>query len=259
MNDAAIAEPNPREHIGGNLPPSPRDELNAAVAERIKTANEWARTVPEITDLGTAQACDDFIAQLRAEGDAVEAARKAEKQPHDDAITEIQGFYTRLYNTAKGSVSLIGEAIKILNARKATWLAREDERLRAEERKRQAEADRKREEAEALAAAADSGEGDVIENSVAAETAQKEAADAQRLADAAAKAKPKVRGEVASRASGFRTLWKARITDQLKALRYYRNHGKIKEALQGLADADARAIKTGAPPPGVEFYSERTV
>ena len=250
----AVADP--RHGIGGNQPPEPLDPhaaITARVQERIDAANIWLGQVAEIADLTTAQACDDFIGQLRREWSRTDEERKTEKKPHDLAAAAVQSFF----NPLLAKLELAESKLRPL---KQGWL----NRVEAEQK---AEAERKQREADALAAkareaeeAVRAGTGDVIGNIVESSQLILQADTAQREADKAAAAKPQVQGEFSSRASGFRTVWSATITDKLKALRYYRDDPRLVALLQQLADADARRFKdTGRTVPGVSFKSTRTV
>lgn len=98
---------------------------------------------------------------------------------------------------------------------------------------------------------------------VAADTAAKAATEAVATATVAQAAKPQVRSELTGRASGFRTTWKAKIVDLKLAADHYLTdtRGKIAltEAIQKLANADAKAMKDKTAIPGIKAAPDEAV
>jgi|HubBroStandDraft_1064217.scaffolds.fasta_scaffold21533_3 hypothetical protein len=250
MNE--IAEINPRAVIGDNAPPDPRATTKARVDELVSGANVWANALKDISDATTAAACQDFINQVKAEAEAVEAKRVAEAKPHREALQEIQDWY-------KPVGALLEGCDKILKRLKGTWLAHEEARLKREAAEREAEALRLIAEADAAKKAAEAGTGDAVQNAVAAELLTKEADKAVRVADAAFTAKPRVSGAMGGRASGFRTVWEGEITDYDAALAHYKSRDSIRAEVQRLANADATAMKEACNIPGIKAKSDRKV
>lgn len=219
--------------MGHNLPD---DGSFAAIRVRIdalvRTADEWRGSVKEITDSETAQACDSYLAQVRAEIKAADADRKKLNAPHDQAIKANNERFRPL-------TSLLETCERLLSPLKAGWLKREQQRIAAE-----------RAEAEAKALAAMQAEEDAaravakadsVAAVVAADEAQRKAKEAMATLAAAERARPQVKGDLAARSSGLRQYWFAVVTDWDKAVAHYSEDPKVREAVQSLANAEARA------------------
>lgn len=222
------------------------------VAKLVEAANAWAKDVPTIATEEQAKKCADLIDQIREEDDAVDAARKKEKQPHDEAIAAIQNRFNPLRDRLKACTA-------VLRKLKDGW-------LRLLEQRQQEEARKALEAAAAAQAAADeaqrkleAGAGPAVESMLEADAKAEEARLAQNRAYQTARAKPQVRGSLTGRASGFRSYWRAEITDRMAALTAYQGHPKLLETLQQLADADAREMKDALRVPGIKAIQDRRV
>lgn len=248
----ALAEASPG--IGHNAPPEPTDAYTLAV-DRVKllvsAANVWVAKIPKIKDETTAAACEDFLKQARDEWTAVNGQRAAEKEPHLAEADRIQALYAPLMAQLKA----IGDMLKPLKAGWLTDLAAAQEAQRQETQRRAYAALQAAEDARKLA----EGPARTVEAVVAAETTAKAAEDAMKTAAQADAAKPQVVGVYTGKASGFRIAWLAKVDDYALAAVHYAGHAKVREVIDGLANADARAMKEHAKVPGVSVYSEKRV
>lgn len=220
--------------------------IKARVDALVAAANAWLGEVKEIADLDTANACDDFLNQIKAELTALDTERKTLNKPHDEAIKANNDAFRPL-------TALLDKAKTLLTPLKTGWLKREQDRIAAEKRRAEEEALRKMQEAEDAKRAA----GSSVEAAVAADDAQKAADEALAQASRVASLKPQVKGDHSARASGLRTHWSAAITDYPKALQHYGNHPEVRAVVERLANADARDQKAALQVPGVEPKSEQ--
>lgn len=225
MSDTATAG------IGHNQP----DEF-AKIKARAEalgtTANEWLRSVKEITDAETAQACDSFLAQVRAEMKASDADRKKINLPHDQAVKANNDRFRPL-------TSLLETFERLLSSLKAGWLKREQARIAAERAEAEAKALAALQAEEDAARAA--AKADSVAAVVAADEARQKAKEAMATLAAAERARPQVKGELAARSSGLRQYWFAAITDWDKAIAHFSEDPRVREVVQALANAEARA------------------
>lgn len=226
---------------GHNLPPI--EEIRQRTDDLIAATDQWLEKVPEIGDDDTAGKASDLLAQLRAEFKAVEEQRKAEKKPHTDAATCVDGEYNPLKVRLERSVDVI-------KAKLSPWLAKKQAAEDEARRQREEDAAKAQEEADRIAAEAETA------NSI---DAQIEAEEAQKRAEAAAKASRKqtsanVKGQF-GRTTTLRTTYRGEITDHNKALAVYAHDPLIVDALQTAINRDVRAGKRDIP--GVEVKQDR--
>lgn len=235
--------------IGHNAPPSDNFQAIKGRADALaETANAWLG-VKAITDLETAEACDSFLAQVRAELKAADKDRKAINEPHDKAVKANNDRF-------RGVTALLMKCEEMLAPLKAGWLKREAARIAADKAEREMAAKRAMQEAEdarkaAEAAAAPTVQAALVveETAAAVDTALKALAEAER-------ARPVVKGGLAARASGLRQYWFAKIHDYQKALHHYGLREEVQEVVQRLANADARERKDSLAVPGVQAKME---
>lgn len=231
--------------IGHNRPPA--DAFTRA-DELVANANRWITERPEIVNEEQAGACQLAIDQLLTVKVDLEAAEKAERSPHDQAIGEIRVRYRK-------PLELVGIATDRLRVIAGRWLAAKQDRARLEAEAREkeaAEAKAKAEEARRALASQPS-----IENELAARDA---AVEAERLDQTAAKApaRAQIKGDYATRAMSLRVTWSAEIIDEALALRSYAKHPAIRAAalvaVRQTASKEAREMKDESKArPGVRF------
>ena len=217
--------------IGHNV--DPFTESQNRVEELTDTANQWIEKCEEIQDEDQAGRANDFRAQIRAAKTDVENKRKDEVKPLNDQVTAINTKF-------KALVPFLDESLTRLNGLLEPWLQKLEEKKQKEARQAREEAETRRREAEAAKKQAEEE----------AEKAEKEAAQIE-------KSKPQVKGDYSGKSTGFRTTWKAKITDIDKAFEYYKVHPKVVEALEKLGNADARGGRRRIP--GFEIFSEKSV
>ena len=232
-------------HNGGP-PADPLEAFDAHTADLLETAKgflDGEGVNSEAEASAVAQLLDDA---RRTEKDA-DAARAAEKKPHDDAGKAVQARWKPVLERAALVSTTAKRAL-------APWLTK----LEAD---RQAAAVAARQEAEAAAQAArDAAAAARTSDLAAAEDAQA-LADAARAADkAASKAEAaKAHATGGARATGLRTHWSAEITNFTAAVGgvWEDNPEAFRPLIEQLAAAEARGARR--PMPGVTFHAERVV
>lgn len=225
-------------------------DLKKRVDALVVAANAWAKTA--ITSDEAAGKAEDFLKQLRENYKDIDEERKRFKAPHDKAGKDVQDLFVPLL----GDLERSGNLVKPI---KAAYLTMLETRQRALAAAAAAVARQAAEDAEFAAAKVEMGIGSPVQAIAAAEKAQETAQITAQAAVNAEVAKPQVRGAISGRASGFRTAWKATITDVVAALTHYQNHTKLRDVLQQLADADARAMKENCTIAGIKAVSEQVV
>lgn len=196
----------PRAVIGhNNPPPDPFREAEEAIDLLMTEAGHWLDGA-KATCQAEADAVSMLLDDARKASKVVNAARRAEKKPHDDAIAEIQARYRPLLTKAE-------EVADAAKAALADFLAEADRKAAEERERARLEAEEARKAAE-LARQAAAG-SDAIDDRLAARAAEEAAAAADVAARIAAKAKGKAKG--GRRAVTLRTYHEPEIAD-LQAL-----------------------------------------
>ncbi len=238
--------------IGDNQP-SELETLNIRAAGIVEAANVWIATVPEIETEEVAEKCDDFLNQITAEIKAVEANRGVENEPHKVAVKDINESHYKLHHY-KNKNGLLDICKRLLNEKATAWLQKKEAKRLEDQRIAEEVALKKLQEAEDAAAL----EAPTVQDIAAAETAREDADAAVKEADRIGKEHSSVKGNFSTRSRGLRTGHWAVITDMDKAIDHYRDHPKMHDLIQELANADARnPEKRKTDIPGVEFKSEQ--
>lgn len=176
---------------------------------------------------GQADALAKIITEAKTIRKDADAARKVEKQPHDDGAKAVQAKWLPV-------LAKVDDVIAAVQKPLTAWLqGQEDERRRVAEEAR-AEADR-------LAAAALEAKGDSLTDMTAARELQDQAADAIKVAKRAEKAPANISG--GGRAFGLRTYRTVTLTDSAAAFKWAREtHPELlREWLRELAQRIANA------------------
>lgn len=242
--------------MGHNNPPSvvdtatehakaATDSFRAKVDEWAKAAVEWERA--GVTSDKEAEDLEVVLDTMRDIRKKLEEERKSQKQPYDDAGKAVQAAFIPL-------ITAIEKAGKTGKAAKSKWLLAEQQRLEREKAEAEAAAKAKAEEAAAVAAKAEE-EGDILgraEAEIEAEKARKAGEAAARRSTA-----PKVAGK--TRATGLRTVRKAKLVSAVHAFKHFMNEPSLREELTRLANAELRAAGKGTEIdiPGFEIIEEK--
>ena len=218
--------------------------LKLRVRAFADAAGAW-KDIRAIRTKEQAERLTDFQRGATALAKQVEEARKADKKIHDERAAAVQVAYKPLGDVLEKIASLM----KVMMA---DWLRAEQARIDAEKAEAKRQADQKAAEAEAERKRAEAA-NDVV-GMIEAEAKRVEAERETKAAEKPAKA----RADSASggwRAMSLRTQAYANITSQNAVYMYFREHPRVAEVLQSLADA---AIRAGETIPGAE-RAERQV
>lgn len=221
--------------------PPPAAEL---FAEEIESLKARAEAFDEITDANAGEA-SDLIKLAGKLAKDIDAKRAEEKKPHLDAGREIDGTYNPLVERAKKSTASLA-------ARLTAYIS--EQKRKAEEARREAERKAAEEAERARRLANDALLAD--DAAAAAKAAENEA----KLVAAEEKQAANVKGSEGFRASGLRTVRKAKITNATMLVTFYMARPEVIELCERLANADIRAAK-GAPVaiPGIEVVETETL
>jgi hypothetical protein len=253
MND----QPGEATGIGHNRPPSEAEtreaELLVQANDLIANANRWRTERPSITDEEMAGAARRFCAQLQEIAAALEENRDALRKPFNDAAAAITNRY-------RDPLSMIDLALRGMRLPLTQWLQREKDRLAAARADKQKAADAAIAEAARLAHEAEQP-GATVQAAHAAREAERRAA---QLTDEALSipTRPQIRDELTpAPAMSLHRRWRARITDEGRAARSYRDDPMVKtatnDAVKRAANRDARLHKDESKAkPGVQYYVE---
>lgn len=208
----AAPTPNERVAVGGNNPPvgADLDAWRERYATLRKTAEQWQDGI--IDSQEEADRLDAFCKQVRAFQKEADAARAAEKKPHDDAAKKVQEKWRPVLDSAT-------RILDAMEAPRKAWLKREQDRINAEREAARKAAEEAAREAERIAERA------MRSGTFAAQDAAAEAAaaadEAARKAKEAEKAKASIGGgytvDGVKRSSVLRTFEKVRCTEVAKA------------------------------------------
>lgn len=243
-----------RPMLGHNNPPAetPFERAAKAVedihAEVVLWLDGHAIDSQEMAD-GVA----NLLAEIRKAEKLADEARKAEKEPHDKAIKEIQDRYAPLIadtKAVKGKTVLAAEACK---AALQPWLVAEDARIKEAGRLAREEAERQQREATAALRATDARN---LAEREAAEALLREAHKAEAVAHRA-EAQAATAGGTFGRAAGLRTVWTVTITDPADAARWVWQEARA-EMLEFLMGWANRRVREGVRTiPGFSIVPDR--
>lgn len=244
--------------IGHNNPP-PDDPTPFEIA--AKAVNDiYGETVlwldgHEIDSQEMADGVGNLLAAIRKAEKLADDTRKAEKEPLDEAIKEIQGRYAPLIadtKTTKGKTVIAAEACK---AALQPWLDAEDRRIKEEARLAREEADRQQESAQAAMRASDAAN---LAEREAAEALLRDARKADIAANVAARLTATAGGSM-GRASGLRATWVATIADPVIAARTCWAEAR-EEMTDFVLEWATRQVRAGRRTiPGFVIYEEKRV
>lgn len=236
---------------GGNAEGDLVDQVKATMERGAETI----KSIGAITTLEKANAAAAAVEAMRAAGKVGEAARKAEKQPHDEAAAAVQAKWVPVLKPGSLVIEQAVAAIqKFRDAEEARLRAEERQRREAEERRIREETEaRLREEAEARAKTAEQM-GMEVEPQSDEELAEQAREEAAQQMQQMPEADTKVRvGTAAGRGISKAKITKGRITDVDAFFAAIKDHQQTKDFLQTIAD---RLARNGVPVQGLEAYKE---
>jgi len=240
--------------IGHNNPPPLKDIFAESYAEllgAIEPLAEQANAAPkEIESDADLLLVGQIVVDASKLGKQLEAARKKEKQPFDDAGKEVQAFFNPLKERIERIASTLearATAYQRKVADEARRRAEEEARMAREEADRQREIARKAEEANRAKTAA--------KHEDRAEEAEQRAFEAETAAQASAADLTRVRGTSGTLATS-RTEWAFEVEDYnkipLETLRPYLARTDVEKAIRSFV----RVNKNLSPLAGVRIFED---
>lgn len=184
---------------------TPDIAFSMAVDDLYTEAANFVDGAPVETQ-GQADALAKIITDAKAIRKDADAARKTEKQPHDEAAKVVQAKWAPVLTKVDDVIAAVQKPL-------TGWLQAQE--VEAQRIADEARVNADRLAAEAIAAAKTSGS---LEDLTATRELQDAAVKAGKQANFAAKAKSHVQG--GGRAIGLRTYWTATMTDPVAALRW---------------------------------------
>lgn len=208
--------------IGDNAPPD--ETLFDTIARVAAQAVDWLKQ-HGIKDARSKDMCANYRAQLLDLRKRADAEREAEKRPHLEASRAVDAKFKPAIECADTAAGELRDALTV-------YMRAEEAKLRA-----QAEAAQKAE--------ADARAKLMRDDPIAAMTSPEPEPPAPVKVQA---------GGQRGRKTGLRTVTKYVMTDYAAALAHVQDHPKVREAVEAVACAQAKA---GAAVPGVEKIEEK--
>lgn len=210
--------------------PAALDACRSKAREFIDAGGDWMDLGDIQTDEQSAR-LTDYVSGLRKVYQQVEAERKAQKKPHDDAGKAVTAAFSPLLD----AMERVLDRMKPMQER---WLRKKQVEAQAEQKRLKDEADAKLRLAESQAAAA------MSRNDVLGEI------EAERLRDEAAKLAKTASAPVSMKASSatgggrsmsLREVRSGQITNINQVFLHFRDTPEVLDCLQRLVDAAFRA------------------
>lgn len=226
-------------------PNDPMAPIRLRVEALLANANAWMK-IPEITTEEQAARLEDAYNQVRkyaSDTGTLETERKTMNKPLRDEIADNDALFKPLLTAVRASMTALGRL-------RDGWL----KKVQAEQDRRRLEAQRALAAAEEAARKAAEKPAQAVEDIILGEETEEAVKTAETVARQAEQARPQIRGEFSSRAGSLRAYYSAEITDLAAAVAHYTL--RLREAVQVLADRDAREMKEALAVPGVKLKTE---
>lgn len=217
-----------------SLPDQIRDYANQAIG--------WLRSIGSIKDKKQSDKAANYRAELLRLSKEADAAREAEKRPHDEAAKAVQAKWKPYIESAKDAADCIRDEL-------TKWMRAEEARLEAERRAKW-EAEQKAAE-EARKAVEAQRAKQLADDPIAAMTAPEPELPMPPAMPEAVKVQA---GGQRGRKTGLREVTRYVVKDHAAALAFFADSDDVKELVAKLAE---RASKAGATVPGVEKVIEK--
>lgn len=213
--------------LAGHNSPPPLESWSLHIEELMANAQQFLDGEP-IIDQAQADNVGTLLSMLREARQGADQQRKVEKKPHDDAGKAVQASWMPLLDR-------VGMAEDVAKRALAPFLA-------AKEAEQRRIAEQARKDAQAAAAAAQAARNaQDLAGREEAERLAKLAAQAERSASKADKAKPLAAG--GGRSVSLRSVWTAALVNPAQALKFYREQQPegLKAWLVEQANKDVRS------------------
>lgn len=234
--------------IGHNRPPlEPFDEISDEVENAIDALDA---ILPEDGMVRSKEVADHIANsrdRLRELWKKADAARVAEKKPHDDASAAVQNKWRPIVDKDEGAIAKAAKKAGALVDGYLKWAQAEQDRIAREERERAREEQRKRDEEHAKAVAE-------------AKAAEAPEPPAPEPVEVVAPPEPvRVGGGYSGRRTGLKEgTRRAEVEDWDALINHLKNHAEVREVCQKIANAAARSAAKVALP-GCKVVSGETI
>lgn len=235
----------PSPGLGHNRPPDPMAPIRLRVEALLANANAWLK-LPEITTEEQAAKLEDAYNQVRkyaSDTGTLETERKAMNKPLRDEIADNDALFKPLLTALKASQTVLGRL-------RDGWLRK----VQAKQDAERIAAARALAEAQEAARKAAEKPVQTVEDIILVEEAEETVKTATAAASTAMAARPQIKGEFSAQAGSLRTFYSAEIVDLAAAVAHY--SPQLRDAVQTLADHDAREHKDALAVPGVKLKTE---
>lgn len=212
------------------------------IQEYAAQAMDWLRKIGGIKDKKQSDMAANYRAELLRLSKEADAAREAEKRPHDDAAKAVQAKWKPHIEHAKCAADTIRDEL-------TKWMRAEEARLEAERRAKW-EAEQKAAE-EARKAIEAQRAKQLADDPIAAMTSPEP--ELPELPSMPEPAKVQAGGQ-RGRKTGLREVTSYVVIDHAAALAFFAESESVRELVQKLA---SQACKAGVTVPGVQTKTEK--
>lgn len=222
--------------IGDNNPPTPFDDIEARINDLYSEARQWLDG-EEVTTQEQADALNTLASHIREAAKQADDMRKEEAKPFDEGKKAVQERYNPLIQKGKGKTEVALGAVKSALKPYLLELDRIQQEAAQKAREEAAEAERL-----AQAAMQHRDQSNLDEQEEANRLAE-EAKQLQAAANKASNAKAHAKG--AGRATGLRTRTKVSIANERDAAAWAWKHDREALMIFVLTQAE-KAVRNGA-------------
>jgi len=222
--------------IGHNQAPTPFDDIETRINDLYDEARQWLDG-EKVTEQSQADALNTLASQIREAAKEADEMRKAEAKPFDDGKKAVQDRYNPLIQKGKGKTEVALGAVKSALKPYLLELDRIQQEAAQKAREEAAEAERL-----AQAAMQHRDQSNLDEQEEANRLAE-EAKQLQAAANKASNAKAHAKG--AGRATGLRTRTKVSIANEREAAGWAWKHDREALMIFVLTQAE-KAVRHGA-------------
>lgn len=212
------------------------------ITEYAAQALNWLSKIGGIKDKKQSDMAANYRAELIRLSKEADAAREAEKRPHDEAAKAVQAKWKPHIDTAKSAADEIRDEL-------TKWMRAEEARLEAERRAKW-EAEQKA-AAEARKAIEEQRAKQLADDPIAALTSPEPELPMPPAAPEPVKVQA---GGQRGRKTGLREVTVYTVTDHTACLAFFAEHEEVRATVQKLAE---RVAKTGVAVPGLKITKDK--
>lgn len=227
-----------------NLPTDPFERLQAEIADKIASAEEWMKAHPEAKTKTESDYATNLQREINALLKQADAMHKAEKAPILAAEAAVEEKF-------RFRVTMKSVAARLKSIFEKFMTAEEDRQKAAAKAKYEAE----RRAAEIARAEAEKARAKLMQDDpIQALTTPEPELPELPLAPEPVKIQS---GGGIGRAAGLKSVWLGEITDLRAVFEHFAETDQVRECLQKLVDATVRTHKSATKIPGVKVTEQR--